>query len=68
MLVDLGRLITLHDAWNAALPRVHPFYAVKCNNDALLLKTLASMDVGFDCASKVGVVSINRGCNIDDVN
>ncbi len=36
-----------------ALPTVTPFYAVKCNNDPALLKTLAALGAGFDCASKV---------------
>jgi len=33
------------------LPRVKPFYAVKCNSDPFVLKTLASLGTGFDCAS-----------------
>ena len=32
---------------------IQPFYAVKCNSDPALLKTLASLGAGFDCASKV---------------
>ncbi len=51
--VDLGRVIELHQNWVAALPTVTPFYAVKCNNDLALLKTLAALGTGFDCASKV---------------
>lgn len=35
----------------AALPRVTPFYAVKCNPDRLILRTLAALGCGFDCAS-----------------
>ena len=53
--VDLGRLIELHRDWVAALPSVTPFYAVKCNEDPALLKTLAALGTGFDCASKVSV-------------
>ena len=55
MVVDVGRLFGLHDEWKAALPEIRPFYAVKCNNDLLLLKTMAAMGLGFDCASKVSV-------------
>jgi len=51
--VDLGRLLELHEGWTEALPAVQPFYAVKCNNDPALLKTLAALGTGFDCASKV---------------
>ena len=45
----------LHRDWVAALPTVTPFYAVKCNEDPALLKTLAALGAGFDCTSKVSV-------------
>jgi ornithine decarboxylase len=57
-LVDLGRLVELHQLWSAALPGVHPFYAVKCNNDPVLLQTLAALGCGFDCASKAEIKSV----------
>ena len=34
-------------------PNVTPFYAVKCNSDPVLVKVLAELGAGFDCASKV---------------
>eukprot|EP00300_Choanocystis_sp_HF-7_P018391 c20025_g1_i2.p2 GENE.c20025_g1_i2~~c20025_g1_i2.p2 ORF type:complete len:523 (+),score=116.89 c20025_g1_i2:108-1571(+) len=37
--------------WVAALPRVVPYYAVKCNNDNVLCAELAALGAGFDCAS-----------------
>lgn len=33
------------------MPRVQPFYAVKCNPDPMLLRTLAALGCGFDCAA-----------------
>jgi len=33
------------------LPYVKPYYAVKCNNNPILLGTLAQYGAGFDCAS-----------------
>ncbi|KRX20635.1 Ornithine decarboxylase, partial [Trichinella nelsoni] len=51
-LFDLGKLIRLHQRWIEHLPQIHPFYAVKCNDNKLLLSLLASMGVNFDCASK----------------
>ncbi|CAI8024741.1 Ornithine decarboxylase [Geodia barretti] len=57
-LVDLGRLVELHQLWSAALPGVHPFYAVKCNNDPVLMQTLAALGCGFDCASKAEIKSV----------
>ena len=50
-LVDLGVVARLFRAWTAAMPRVTPFYAVKCNNDPVLLAMLAALGAGFDCAS-----------------
>ncbi|CAL8465714.1 g5250 [Coccomyxa elongata] len=50
-IVDLGRVARLFSAWMAAMPRVMPFYAVKCNNDEAILSTLAALGAGFDCAS-----------------
>ena len=61
-LVDLGRLLELHTLWKTALPGVHPFYAVKCNNDPALLQTLAALGCGFDCASKVTNTSLHQLC------
>ncbi|CAH2222221.1 ornithine decarboxylase [Pelobates cultripes] len=34
------------------MPRVKPFYAVKCNNSRVVVKLLADLGAGFDCASK----------------
>ncbi len=34
--VDLGTVARLYAAWAAAMPRVQPFYAVKCNGELLL--------------------------------
>lgn len=38
--------------WKQLLPRVAPFYAVKCNPDQQMLQLLASCGAGFDCASR----------------
>lgn len=38
--------------WHALLPRVEPFYAVKCNNDEVMLDALTAYGTGFDCASQ----------------
>lgn len=51
-IVDLGRVIQKYVDWIRLLPRVQPFYAVKCNNDTAIVKTLGSLGVNFDCASK----------------
>ena len=52
-MVNLGEVIGVYEQWIALLPNVRPFYAVKANDDRQLLKTLAILGTGFDCASKV---------------
>ncbi|KAL1895784.1 Ornithine decarboxylase [Ceratocystis pirilliformis] len=49
---DLGEVYRQHMRWKRNLPRVKPFYAVKCNPDPTLLRLLAELGTGFDCASK----------------
>lgn len=48
---DLGRLRMLYQQWKDRLPYIQPYYAVKCNPDKQVLKTLASCGANFDCAS-----------------
>lgn len=52
---DLGDVIKKHLRWTRNLPRVTPFYAVKCNDSRPVVETLASLGIGFDCASKVNL-------------
>ena len=40
------------------MPRVEPFYAVKCNNDPGIMQILASLGTGFDCASKAEIEQV----------
>lgn len=49
---DLGRVYNQYKRWMACLPRIEPFYAMKCNNDPKVLGLLSSLGLGFDCASK----------------
>mmetsp|Transcript_26356 Transcript_26356/g.78254 ORF Transcript_26356/g.78254 Transcript_26356/m.78254 type:complete len:510 (-) Transcript_26356:202-1731(-) len=51
-IVDLGNVQRMFRAWTAALPRVTPFYAVKCHPEPGMLRLLNAMGAGFDCASK----------------
>lgn len=50
-LVNLAIVKAKHQQWMDLLPRVKPFYAMKCNPDPRLLSTLAGLGAGFDCAS-----------------
>ncbi|CAH6723302.1 ornithine decarboxylase [[Candida] jaroonii] len=38
--------------WHEKLPRIQPFYAVKCNHNIEVVKYLSGRGVNFDCASK----------------
>ena len=48
---DVGVVERQYARWCRELPGVQPFYAVKCNPDVALLKTLAGCGSGFDVAS-----------------
>ncbi|XP_061099861.1 ornithine decarboxylase-like [Conger conger] len=52
---DLGDVLKKHLRWVRAMPRVMPFYAVKCNDSRAVVMTLASLGTGFDCASKTEI-------------
>ncbi|RYO93824.1 hypothetical protein DL766_005090 [Monosporascus sp. MC13-8B] len=52
---DLGEVYRQHMRWKRNLPRVKPFYAVKCNPDPKVLQLLAGLGTGFDCASKAEI-------------
>uniref|UniRef100_A0A8C6T057 ornithine decarboxylase n=1 Tax=Neogobius melanostomus TaxID=47308 RepID=A0A8C6T057_9GOBI len=50
---NLDSVFEKHQKWQTLLPRVTPFYAVKCNNNLAVLRTLSALGTGFDCASKM---------------
>lgn len=49
--MDISHVLSLWDCWTASMPRVRPFYAVKCNPDPVLISLLSSLGAGFDVAS-----------------
>jgi len=52
------------DQWKELLPRVSPFYAVKCNPDKEIINMMIKNGLGFDCASKKEIESvIKSGCD-----
>ncbi|KAF7315326.1 Ornithine decarboxylase [Mycena indigotica] len=48
---DLSQVYKQHLRWRKCLPEIQPFYAVKCNPDPYILRLLAALGTGFDCAS-----------------
>ncbi|CAG2115976.1 unnamed protein product [Medioppia subpectinata] len=50
--VDIQDILRKHKKWLLNMPRVQPYYAIKCNPTPIVLELLSSLGVGFDCASK----------------
>jgi len=66
--VDHSHLVAQLDRWHRELPRVAVRYAVKCNPDPKLLKTLARAGCGFDCATPSEIrAALAAGCPAGDV-
>uniref|UniRef100_A0A674JRR2 Antizyme inhibitor 2 n=1 Tax=Terrapene triunguis TaxID=2587831 RepID=A0A674JRR2_9SAUR len=60
---DLGDVVKKHLRFLKALPHVKPFYAVKCNSSRGVVRTLAALGAGFDCASKIAA-TINSALDL----
>jgi len=61
---DLGVLLLKYEQWTRLLPRVEPFYAIKCNPDVHIMKALLACGTGFDCASKEEISKV-RALGVD---
>lgn len=55
---DVGHVYRQYVRWTERLPRIEPFYAMKCNNDPAVVRLLAELGLGFDCASKNEIQTI----------
>jgi ornithine decarboxylase len=51
-IVNLSTIVKKYSEWVTCLPRVKPYYAVKCNPNPAIVRTLAGLGANFDCASK----------------
>jgi len=49
--VDVGAVLSRFEEWQRALPRVTPYYAVKCCSEPAVIASLVALGAGFDCAS-----------------
>lgn len=49
---NIGDIVKKHQIWIEKMPRVIPHYAVKCNDNEVVLATLVALGTSFDCASK----------------
>ena len=51
-IIHISNIIDSFRKWEKLLPNIHPYYAVKCNSNILLLKVLFLLGCNFDCASE----------------
>jgi len=62
ILVDLGDVIRQFYKWTKHLPRVTPYYAIKCNPCPIIIDLLNKLGCCFDCASQQEILkTINLG-------
>ena len=65
---DVGVVERQYARWCRELPSVAPFYAVKCNPDEALMRTLAASGSGFDVASAAEMEqALALGVPADDI-
>ncbi|XP_006862196.1 PREDICTED: arginine decarboxylase isoform X3 [Chrysochloris asiatica] len=57
---DLGAIVRKQFCFLKCLPRVRPFYTVKCNSSPGVLKVLAELGLGFSCANKAEMELIQQ--------
>lgn len=62
ILVDLGDIIRQYSKWTKNLPRITPYYAIKCNPCPIIIELLNKLGCCFDCASQQEILkAINLG-------
>jgi ornithine decarboxylase len=57
-IIDLGELVKLYQKWEHNLPKIKPYYAVKCNPNPVILHALSCLGASFDCASENEIKTI----------
>ncbi|XP_046737484.1 ornithine decarboxylase 1-like [Diprion similis] len=66
--LDVGDVAKQHRKWLSTIPRVEPHFAIKCNPNETVIKTLAALNAGFDCASKEEISQVlSAGVSADRI-
>jgi ornithine decarboxylase len=66
--VDLSAVLRKLQEWRELLPRVKPFYAIKCNPDPYICRLLKAGGCGFDCASQAEIQQVlDMGCSPEQI-
>ncbi|NXQ51815.1 AZIN2 inhibitor, partial [Anthoscopus minutus] len=55
---DLGDIVKKHLRFLKALPRVKPYFPVKCNSSEGVIRLLAELGAGFACANKAEISQV----------
>ncbi|XP_010301797.2 antizyme inhibitor 2 [Balearica regulorum gibbericeps] len=55
---DLGDIVKKHLHFLKALPRVKPYFPVKCNGSEGVIRLLAELGAGFACTSKAEIARV----------
>ncbi|NXP61184.1 AZIN2 inhibitor, partial [Chloropsis cyanopogon] len=55
---DLGDIVKKHLRFLKALPRVKPYFPVKCNGSEGVIRLLAELGAGFACANKAEISQV----------
>ncbi|KAM6045437.1 antizyme inhibitor 2 [Chlamydotis macqueenii] len=55
---DLGDIVKKHLHFLKALPRVKPFFPVKCNGSEGVIRLLAELGAGFACTNKAEIARV----------
>lgn len=62
-IINLGTVVKKFEEWVSSLPRVKPYFAMKCNPNVAIMKLLASLGANFDCASRAEIQQV-LGMNV----
>lgn len=62
-IINLGTVVKKFEQWVSSLPRVKPYFAMKCNPNVAIMKLLASLGANFDCASRAEIQQV-LGMNV----
>lgn len=55
---DLGDVVQKYKVWCDSLPRVKPYFDIKCNDDTAVLTILSQLGVGFNCSNKADIKTV----------
>jgi ornithine decarboxylase len=65
---NVDDLFLKYAQWTEHMPRVRPFYSVRCNDDENVLQVLALLGAGFNCGSEREIRQVlSLGVEADDV-